>query len=91
MYISPASLEIPEKVSRDAFQGFPKTLVVAGSGEQLLDSIQTLKNRMEADMGPEKLTYLEVEDAFHDFLAFTWSGPDRIVCLDGIRDWSKGL
>jgi len=91
MYISPASLEISDKVSRGAFQGFPMTLVVAGSGEQLLDSIQTLKNRMEADMGPEKLTYLEVEDAFHDFLAFTWSGPDRIVCLNGIREWSKGL
>jgi len=56
-----------------------------------LDSIETLKTRMEADMGPEKLTYLAVEDAFHDFLAFTWSGPDKLICLDGIKEWSKGL
>lgn len=91
IFISPASLNIPEKQIKGSFEGFPKTLVVAGTGEQLLDSIQTLKRRMEADMGPEKLSYLEVEDAFHDFLGFDWSGPDRKVCLDGIREWGRTL
>jgi len=91
MYISPASKSIPERVVRGAFEGYPKTLIVSGSGEQLLDSIQTLKARMQADMGSEKLTYLEVEDAFHDFLAFTWAGPEREVCLDGIKEWGKSL
>jgi acetyl esterase/lipase len=91
IYISPASLSIPDKVIKGSFEGFPKTMIVSGSGEQLLDSIRTLKRRMEADMGPEKLSYLEVEDAFHDFVAIYWSGPDRIVCLDAIAEWSKKL
>jgi len=91
IYISPASLNITEKVIKGAFEGFPKTLIVSGAGEQLLDSIRTLKMRMENDIGAERLSYLEVEDAFHDFLAFPWSGPDRLVCLDGISDWAKDL
>jgi len=91
IFISPASLNIPEKEIKGSFEGFPKTLVVAGTGEQLLDSIETLKVRMEADMGREQLSYLAVEDAFHDFLGFDWSGPDRTVCLEGIRDWAKSM
>jgi len=91
IYISPASKNIPENVMRGVFEGYPKTLIVSGTGEQLLDSIVTLKRRMEADMGQQKLSYLGVADAFHDFLAFTWAGPEREVCLERIREWSKGL
>jgi acetyl esterase/lipase len=91
IYISPASKNIPEKVLREAFVGFPRTLVVSGSGEQLLDSIETLAKRMEKDMGPEKLKYLMIEDAFHDFMAVPWTGPDRLVCLEKIQEWGKSL
>lgn len=91
IFISPASLNLPEKVMKGAFEGYPKTLIISGTGEQLLDSIETLAERMQADMGKDKCTYLPVEDAFHDFLAFDWSGQDRIVCLDGIAEWVKSI
>ncbi|KAI5980680.1 hypothetical protein EDD15DRAFT_2346224, partial [Pisolithus albus] len=52
-YISPASL-YPSVVAR--FNGFPRTFITAGGAERLLDQIRTLKDKMVADMGADKVT-----------------------------------
>ena len=68
------------------FVGFPKTLIAAGGGEVLLDSIRLLKERMEKDLG-ENVVYVEPEGAFHDYVQFAYAEPERSMTLDAIYDF----
>jgi acetyl esterase/lipase len=85
-YISPAS-----KSLTTSFSGFPRTLIFAGGAEMLYDSIVTLKNRMAADMGEGdgegQVTYHEVPEAVHDYLALPWFEPERTETLQAIGKW----
>jgi acetyl esterase/lipase len=84
-YISPASRYI-EKVS---FNGFPRTFLTAGGSEMLLDQIDTLRDKMERDMGTDNqgLTYHLQPDAVHDWVLFTWHEPERSQTLKEIAAW----
>ena len=85
-YISPASLHPSMKVN---FRGFPKTFLLAGGAEILLDQIRTLRDRMLKDMGKETLEYYEARDAVHDYLCFSWHEPERTDTFKQIAKWIR--
>jgi len=87
-YISPGSLLLDEY--KGLFRNFPNTMVVAGDAEQFLDQIRTLRDRLEADIGDD-MVYLEIPDAFHDFLAFPFAEPERTVAFKSINKWISQL
>ncbi|KAJ3570274.1 hypothetical protein NP233_g4520 [Leucocoprinus birnbaumii] len=91
-YISPASLHPALVVD---FKGFPRTFIVAGGAEVLLDQIRTLRDKMFKDLGEGngladgegKVRYFEAPDAFHDFLIFPWHQPEVKDTLTAISEW----
>ena len=83
-YMSPASLS-PFVQAR--FNGFPRTLIVAGGAERFLDQIITLRDRMMKDMGePGQVMYHEGADGVHAFIIYP-SQPGRPAALKAIQDW----
>ena len=91
-YVSPASLDPGLHVD---FKKFPRTFIVGGGAEVLIDSIRTLRDRMVKDLGEGngvkegegKIRYLEVPDGFHDYLVFSWHEPERTSTLIEISKW----
>ena len=91
-YISPASLDPGLHVD---FKKFPRTFIVGGGAEVLIDSIRTLRDRMVKDLGEGngvkegegKVRYYEAPDAFHDYLVFTALEPERTDTLIEINKW----
>ena len=82
-YISPASLH---PLANARFAGFPRTFIQAGGAERLLDQIRTLRKKMVADIGEDKVTYYEATDAIHDYLALPWH-PACPSTLEAIQQW----
>lgn len=83
-YVSPASLHPALSVD---FKGFPRTFIVAGGAEVLLDQIRTFRDRMAKDLDSENLKYLEAKDGIHDYLVFEWHEPERTDALRQIAKW----
>jgi len=91
-YVSPASLDPSFEIS---FKGFPRTFIIGGGAELLLDCIRTLKERMIKDLGEGdgvkegdgKVRYYEAPDAVHDYLCFQWSEPERSQTFQAINAW----
>ena len=91
-YVSPASLDPDLHID---FRKFPRTFIVGGGSEVLIDSIRTLRDRMIKDLdegngvkeGEGKVRYLEAPDAFHDYLVFPWIEPERTDTLVEISKW----
>lgn len=90
-YISPTSPDIPE--GKGSFIGFPKTLVIAGNSELLVDQIRVLVERMEKDLGRDSgmVRYLEAKDAVHDFFVFPWFDSGRKEATEELRNWVASL
>ncbi|KAI0051795.1 alpha/beta-hydrolase [Auriscalpium vulgare] len=84
-YLSPASLRLPQ--AKGLFDNFPKTCIVAGGAEQTLDAMLTLRERIEGDVGAQRVRWLMYEDATHDFLGLTWHEPERSQALRDIEQW----
>jgi acetyl esterase/lipase len=85
-YFSPAS----RYINAINFEGFPRTFLSAGGAEMLLDQLETLKRRMEMDIGTSKesgLQYHFKPDAVHDWLLFPWHEPERTETLKAIGAW----
>ncbi|KAG8936835.1 hypothetical protein FRC02_010697 [Tulasnella sp. 418] len=51
-YISPSSLHLSEERLNGLFKGFPRTYVLAGGAERILDEIRTLRDRLQKDLMP---------------------------------------
>lgn len=91
-YISPSSLHPAFQVS---FAGFPRTFIVGGAAEVLIDQIRTLKDRMIADLGEGngvlpgegKVRYYEASGAVHDYILLNWHEPERTDTLAEIAKW----
>ncbi|KXN84661.1 Esterase [Leucoagaricus sp. SymC.cos] len=91
-YISPASLH-PDLVVD--FKGFPRTFLIAGGAEVLLDQIHTLRDRIVKDLGEGngvsegegRARYHEPPDAIHVYLAFPWHEPEVTDTLKAIAEW----
>jgi len=99
-YISPASRSMAFPGA--SFTGFPRTFIVGGGAEVLIDQIRTFKDRMIKDLGEygrvvsdgEKgkeregsVKYYEAPDAVHDYLVFRWHEPERSETLKAIARW----
>ncbi|KAI6165540.1 Alpha/Beta hydrolase protein [Pisolithus thermaeus] len=82
-YVSPASLS-PFVQAR--FEGFPRTFIIAGGAERLLDQIRTLRDKMVKDMGANQVRYYEGADAIHDFIIFPLY-PGRFDAFKAIQEW----
>jgi len=95
-YISPASLHPSMEIS---FKGFPRTFIVAGGAEILLDQIKTLRDRMMKDLGEGngvkdgegKVRYFEAKDGIHDYIAFEWHEPERAETFKVITEWVSAV
>jgi acetyl esterase/lipase len=91
-YISPASLDKSLVVN---FKGFPRTFIVAGGAEVLLDQIRTLRDRMIKDLGEGNgvsdedgmVRYYEAADGVHDYLVFPWHEPEFTDTYKAIAEW----
>jgi acetyl esterase/lipase len=91
-YLSPATLHPSLHVD---FKKFPRTFIVGGGAEVLIDQIRTLKDRMIKDLGEGdgvdgsegKVRYHEVPDGIHDYLVFPWHEPERSDTLKKINKW----
>ncbi|KAJ7593708.1 Alpha/Beta hydrolase protein [Mycena floridula] len=91
-YISPASLHPQMNIS---FKGFPRTFIVAGEAEVLLDQIRVLKDKMMDELGEGngvneddgKVIYYEAADAIHDYVVFRGFEPQRTDTLKAIATW----
>jgi acetyl esterase/lipase len=81
-YISPASLNIPHV----SFVGFPRTFIVSGGAETLLDQIRTLRDRMVKDLG-SAVIYYEGQDGIHNYPCFHFFEPLRSNTLGMIGRW----
>jgi len=84
-YVSPAS-KSPEVEGQVTFKGFPRTVILAGGAEILVDQIRTLKERMVRDLGEGMVEYVEAADAIHDYLALQQE-PERTETLKRIGKW----
>lgn len=78
-YVSPACLEVdPVFTATPAtFTGFPKTFIMYGGAEVLMDSIITVVERIKRDVGEENVRVHVAKDAFHDCVPFKFFEPER--------------
>lgn len=83
-YVAPGCADT--RMPHVSFEGFPRTMIVAGEAEMLVDQINTLVGRMKRDLG-EKVRYYEAQDAVHDFILFPFCEPERTLALADISDW----
>lgn len=86
-YLSPACKDLKEV----SFKGFPRTFIVSGDGEVLVDQIRVLQKRMKDELGDSCVVYYEAKDAFHDYIVFPWAQPERTQTLKAISDWIVDL
>ncbi|KAL5524144.1 hypothetical protein ACEPAG_8317 [Sanghuangporus baumii] len=87
VYISPACKENMDV----SFKGFPRSIIVAGGAETLIDSIRTLEERLSRDLGKEKVATYVAEDAFHDFIGFLFFEPERTEACVAVGKWIDAL
>ncbi|KAJ7472280.1 alpha/beta-hydrolase [Mycena galericulata] len=90
-WLSPGSPVLTDADTRGIFEGFPQTFILAGEAEMSRDSMRTLRDRMRADMGEDKVKYVEVTAAPHDFLGMKVFEPERTVGLKAVGDWIGSL
>jgi acetyl esterase/lipase len=94
-YMSPSSLNDSLIIH---FHGFPRTMIVSGSAENLLPQIKVLRDRMVRDLGHDtgdssssqgKVRYVEIADCPHDFIVFPFMEPERTLALKEIANWLR--
>ncbi|KAH9951158.1 alpha/beta-hydrolase [Amylocystis lapponica] len=69
----------------------PRTIILVGGLEMMLDPTRTLRDRLVADMGEGAVTYIEVADATHDPINFTWHEPERSEILRAVAGWLEAF
>jgi len=90
-WLSPGSPMTQTDDFRTVFEFFPPTFILAGEAEIGRDAMRTLKDRMKTIMGEDKVTYVEVADAPHDFLCLNMMEPERTVGWKEIGRWAENL
>ena len=84
-YLSPASTS--PKLGKVSFKGFPRTFVLSGGAEVLVDHIRVLVARMREDMSTDTVEFVEQPNGMHDFLTLPWHEPERTNSLERIAKW----
>ncbi|KZO89700.1 alpha/beta-hydrolase [Calocera viscosa TUFC12733] len=73
------------KYPEGTFLHWPRTLLLPGEREMIIDEIRTLRTRMERDGVP--LTYREWDGCPHDFLSFWFMEPERTEAVRFVCRW----
>ncbi|KAF8208738.1 alpha/beta-hydrolase [Mycena galopus ATCC 62051] len=89
-WLSPGSIMFEDAAVKGMFESFPPTFILAGEAEMSRDSMRILRDRMKTDMG-DRVTYVEVLNAPHDFLGLTILEPERTEGLREIAKWAADL
>ena len=90
-YISPASkFVVPRNIDEDTnlFSGFPRSYIMGGGAESLLDDIVALTERMNDD-GVDTTTDFP-PDAVHAYSLFGWHEPERTESFIKCAAWLDG-
>lgn len=90
-WLSPGSPVLTNVDTAGLFKGFPRTFILAGEAEMSRDSMRALRDHMQRDMGQDRVQYVEVAGAPHDFVGITLFEPERTVGLKAIGGWLRGL
>jgi len=85
-YISPASPFLPKEV-QPFDKRWPRTMIISGGAEVMLDEIKSLRHVMEA--GGMEVKWLEVEDAVHDFFIAPGFSKHSKRAFEEIVQWVK--
>ncbi|OSX58474.1 hypothetical protein POSPLADRAFT_1041297 [Postia placenta MAD-698-R-SB12] len=89
MWISPASHKLD--VTPGMFGGLPPTCIFIGDAEIFLDQVRTLRDRLRAANGEEKIKYMEWADVTHDPFMWPWHEPERTLALREIAKWLEEI
>lgn len=84
-FISPASTA--QTMPPVFFVEYPRTLILSGATEILVDQIRVLYDRMKASAG-SNVRYVEFPEVWHDFIAFNLE-PQRTEALNIIGGWME--
>ncbi|KAI0075878.1 alpha/beta-hydrolase [Panus rudis PR-1116 ss-1] len=84
-YISPASLH--PSMGKVSFEGFPRTLIIAGGAELFIDQIRTLRDFMREQLGEEWVDYYEIPDGVHDGMGFAVFEPEISLAYKAVEEW----
>ena len=90
-YVSPASKFVLPPTSGEEtrlFSGFPRSYIIGGGAERMLDAIVALAERMEND-GVDITTDFP-PDAVHSYVSFSWHEPERTESLVKCAAWLDG-
>ena len=85
-YMSPASPFLPKEV-QPFDKRWPRTMIICGGAEIMLDEIKSLRHVMET--GGVEVKWLEVEDAVHDFIAIPGFSRQSKRAFEEIVQWVK--
>ncbi|KZT01805.1 alpha/beta-hydrolase [Laetiporus sulphureus 93-53] len=88
-WISPGSAKLPHV--EGCFSGMPPTLIMGGDAEMTLDSMKALRDRLVADNGEKKVTYVEVADTTHIVMCMKWHEPQKTVAYEEFATWVKSI
>lgn len=89
MWISPASHKLD--VTPGMFGGLPPTCIFIGDAEIFLDQVRTLRDRLRAANGEEKIKYMEWADVTHDPFMWPWHESERTLALREIAKWLEEI
>lgn len=88
-WISPASRRLEDVAG--LFSGFPPTCVYVGGGEMSLDESRTLYERLEADIGKERATFLVTPDATHGSMVFGGHERELQAMYTMFTEWVEAV
>ncbi|GJE86688.1 alpha/beta hydrolase [Phanerochaete sordida] len=86
-WISPASTQL--EGFEGMFKGLPPTLTLAGGGEMTNDAMRLAHERIKADVGEEKATFIEIPDATHIFLNLPFHEREKEDAYQKMAPWIK--
>ncbi|CAE6458999.1 unnamed protein product [Rhizoctonia solani] len=89
-YISAGSLDLDEQVVATMFNDFPRTYLVYGEAEILVEENRTLYERMSKNIG-NRVVRDEVPDAIHDFFAIEAWEPEFSEAHKRFATWLSTL
>ncbi|KZV85714.1 alpha/beta-hydrolase [Exidia glandulosa HHB12029] len=88
-YLSPSSLALA--TTRGFFRDFPPTCIIAGEDEVTLDPMRTLRDRIVADNGMQRVLYCEYADAVHNWIPLLSFEDQGLATLRAIKTWIESL
>lgn len=84
-WLSPASTKL--RNTEGFFKGFSPTLIFGGGGEMTLDPMRLAYERMKADMGEERVTFVELPDATHIVLNLPFHEEEKEAAYKAMAPW----